>query len=71
MEKKDFQVGDVVEMKKAHPCGTNAWEIQRTGMDFRIRCTGCGRSVMLPRNKFEKNVRKVLTEKTETLTGES
>ncbi|MCI6284780.1 MAG: DUF951 domain-containing protein [Selenomonas sp.] len=44
-------------MKKAHPCGTNAWEIVRTGMDFRLKCLGCGRYVLIPRTKFERAVR--------------
>lgn len=40
----DLKVGDVIKMKKSHPCGTNAWELRRVGMDIRIRCTGCGPS---------------------------
>lgn len=55
-----YMVGDVVKMKKAHPCGSDQWEVMRTGMDFRIKCLGCGRQVMLPRPKFEKGVKKVL-----------
>jgi len=47
-------------MKKSHPCGSSQWEILRTGIDFRIKCCGCGHMVMLPRVKFEKNVKKVL-----------
>ncbi|MDK2986574.1 MAG: hypothetical protein PWQ96_2218, partial [Clostridia bacterium] len=43
----DFKIGDIVKMKKQHPCGTDLWKITRVGMDFRIKCTGCGRSVML------------------------
>jgi hypothetical protein len=50
-------------MKKAHPCGANAWEITRTGMDFGLKCQGCGHFVMIPRNKFLKAVREVLTRK--------
>ena len=53
-------VGDVVELKKPHPCGSKAFTITRVGMDFRIRCTGCGREVMLPRAKIEKNIKKVV-----------
>ena len=56
----DFSVGDIVQMKKSHPCGSDKWEILRTGIDFRIRCCGCDHLVMLPRVKFEKNVKKVL-----------
>ncbi len=57
----NFQVGDIVEMKKQHPCGSKQWEILRVGMDFRIKCQ-CGHTVMLPRTKFEKAVKKNLTE---------
>ena len=46
-------------MKKAHPCGSSEWEILRTGMDFRLKCLGCGHLVMMPRTKFEKMVRAV------------
>lgn len=55
-----FNIGDVVIMRKTHPCGSDRWEITRTGMDFRIKCLGCGRQVMLPRPKFEKSVRKIV-----------
>jgi hypothetical protein len=57
---KSFYIGDVVEMKKGHPCGSNSWEIIRLGADIKIKCLGCGRIVMLPRNKFEKSVKKIL-----------
>lgn len=53
-----FSVGDIVQMKKDHPCGSNQWEILRTGIDFRIKCCGCGHMVMLPRVKFEKKCEK-------------
>ena len=56
----EFKVGDVVRMKKAHPCGSSNWEITRTGMDFGLRCCGCGHHVMMPRIKFAKAVREVL-----------
>lgn len=56
----NIQVGDVLQMKKAHPCGSRTWEVLRIGMDFRLRCSGCGREVMLPRAKAEKNVKKIL-----------
>lgn len=55
-----YMVGDIVKMRKAHPCGSDQWEVMRTGMDFRIKCLGCGRQVMLPRPKFEKGVKKVI-----------
>ncbi|MGG6312949.1 DUF951 domain-containing protein [Paenibacillus macerans] len=60
MERKSFQLGDIVQMKKNHPCGSNEMEIIRMGMDIRIRCVGCKHSVLVPRAKFEKNMRKVL-----------
>lgn len=56
----DYQVGQIVEMRKPHPCGNNQWEIIRIGMDFRIKCTKCGRSIMIPRSKFEKGVKKIV-----------
>jgi hypothetical protein len=57
---KNFDLGDVVEMKKTHPCGSKNWEIIRIGADIKIKCLGCGRIVMLPRNKFEKSAKKVV-----------
>ena len=56
------QVGDRVEMKKLHPCGGKTFEILRVGMDFKIRCLTCGREVMAPRKKIEKNIRKIIGE---------
>ena len=57
----EFNVGDIVQMKKNHPCGDNQWEILRTGIDFRIKCVTCGHMVMLPRTKFEKGVKKIIS----------
>lgn len=54
-----YDVGDVVIMKKEHPCGSNRWEITRTGIDFGLKCLGCGRRVMVPRPKFEKAVKSI------------
>nr|WP_073340353.1 DUF951 domain-containing protein [Clostridium grantii] len=59
---KEFNVGDIVEMKKTHPCGTKEWEVTRLGADIKIKCMGCGRLVMLPRSKFEKGIKKVIKE---------
>ena len=56
MDKK-LEVGDVIMLKKGHPCGTNSWEILRTGMDFKLKCTGCERIVMLPRKQVENSFR--------------
>ena len=58
---KDYSVGSIVEMKKAHPCGTNNWEITRVGADIKIKCTNCGRTIMLPRIEFNKKLKKVLS----------
>ena len=55
----DVRVGDKLLMKKPHPCGSREFLVLRSGMDFRIRCLGCGREVMLPRLKCEKNIKKV------------
>ena len=58
----NVNVGDRVEMKKQHPCGGNIFTILRIGMDFKIRCEKCGREVMVPRNKIEKNIRRIIEE---------
>lgn len=55
----DIRVGDMIEMKKNHPCGCRRFEVLRIGMDFRLRCTGCNHEMMLPRLKAEKNIRRV------------
>lgn len=55
-----FDLGDIVQMKKVHPCGTDKWEVIRVGADIKIKCTGCKRIVMLPRSKFLKNSKKVV-----------
>lgn len=55
----DIRIGDILTMKKAHPCGEKRWRVLRTGADFRLRCLGCGREVMLPRFQAEKNIRTV------------
>ncbi|MEW6770645.1 MAG: DUF951 domain-containing protein [Bacillota bacterium] len=48
----NLQVGAIVRLKKRHPCGSEEWEVLRTGVDIRIKCCGCGRVVLLPREKF-------------------
>lgn len=58
----DIRVGDVLIMRKPHPCGCNRFEVLRVGMDFRIKCTGCGHDVMIPRKKAEKNIKEVIRE---------
>ena len=59
MEKTTYELGDIVRLKKKHPCGSFEWEILRTGMDFRLKCLGCGHEVMGPRAKLEKNIREI------------
>lgn len=56
----DIQVGDVVTLKKQHPCGSKEWEILRVGMDFRLKCVGCGHQVMIARKQAEKNIRRIV-----------
>ena len=55
----DVQVGDILTMKKPHPCGSKQWKVLRTGMDFKLSCVCCGHEVMLPRSKAEKNIRSI------------
>ena len=55
----DIHLNDVLKMKKPHPCGSQEWLVLRIGMDFKLRCQGCGHEVMLPRFKAEKNIRTV------------
>lgn len=52
-----YEVGDIVKLKKPHPCGSQEWEILRVGADFRLRCLGCGHMVMVTRRLVEKNTR--------------
>lgn len=54
-----FDVGDIIRMKKAHPCGSHEWEILRVGADFRLKCMGCGHQIMVPRKLVEKNTRQI------------
>lgn len=58
----DVRVGDVILTKKPHPCGASSFDVLRVGADFRIRCTKCGREVMLARSKIEKNIKKIVRE---------
>ena len=56
---RNFSLGQLVIMKKPHPCGANEWKIIRLGMDIRIKCVHCGRSVLIPRVKFERRVKEI------------
>jgi len=55
----DIRPGDIVTLKKTHPCGSSAWEILRAGIDFRLKCCGCGHMIMAPRIQIEKSIRSV------------
>lgn len=57
MEIKDFETGDIITMKKKHPCGSFEWEILRVGADFRLKCLGCEHLIMLSRRQVEKNTK--------------
>ena len=58
----DLRLNQRVELKKQHPCGSRRWSVLRVGMDFRLRCHGCGHELMLPRSKAEKAIKKILDE---------
>ena len=61
-KKMDVRIGDILVMKKEHPCGEKRWLVMRSGMDFRLKCLGCGHEVLTPRSKAEKNIRQILRE---------
>ena len=54
----DVRVCDTLELKKTHPCGSSRWLVLRVGMDFRLRCEGCGHELMIPHSKAEKSIKK-------------
>ena len=56
----EYQVGEIVKLKKPHPCGSKEWEILRVGQDFRLKCRGCGHQIMISRPLLEKNVKEIL-----------
>ena len=55
----DIEPKDILTMKKPHPCGSREMLVLRSGMDFKLRCIGCGREFMVPRSKIEKNIKKI------------
>ena len=59
----DVKVGDKILVKKPHPCGSKEFDVLRVGMDFKIKCCGCGHEIMLPRIKIEKNIKKIISDK--------
>lgn len=58
----DVRVGDVLTMKKQHPCGSNQWRVLRIGADFKMKCMGCEHEIMSPRSKIEKNIKRIQRE---------
>lgn len=61
MEIRRFSVGDVLEMKKKHPCGGSLFTVLYAGSDIKLKCNACGREVIVPRIKIEKNIKKIMT----------
>ncbi len=57
----DIKAGDILILKKAHPCGSKEWEVLRIGADFRLKCKGCGHQIMTPRRQAEKNIKEIRT----------
>jgi len=56
----EINVGDIVKLKKQHPCGSKEWQVLRSGADFRLKCMGCGHQVMMARTVLEKSVKEIL-----------
>ena len=66
MDEKSYDLNDIIEMKKEHPCHkSKQWKIIRMGADIRIKCLGCGASVLMPRRKFEKKLKRVVSKGSE------
>lgn len=61
INKMNVSVGDKLEMKKPHPCGNNVFDVLRVGIDFRIHCCKCGRDVLVPRSKIERNIKRIIS----------
>jgi len=56
----EYKLGNIIVMKKGHPCGANEWELIRIGADIKLKCTNCGRIIIMPRIDFNKKLRKVI-----------
>jgi len=54
-------VGDVVRLRKVHPCGSYEWRVVRIGADIGLKCLGCGRRILLPRSTFERRLKAFVT----------
>ena len=55
----DIQIGDVLQLKKPHPCGSKDWQVLRIGADFRLKCLGCEHQIMIARRLLEKNIKEI------------
>lgn len=55
----EYRVGDIVRLKKKHPCGSFEWEVLRVGADFRLKCIGCGHQIMIARRQVEKSTKEI------------
>lgn len=69
MPTETIQLGDIVQMRKTHPCGSDKWMIIRVGADIKIRCQGCSRIVMMDRADFMKRMRKIVGHSAEPIRG--
>lgn len=56
----EINIGDILKLKKQHPCGSREWEVLRVGADFRIKCRGCGHQLMISRRQLEKSIKEIL-----------
>ena len=57
-----YEVGDIVQLKKSHPCGSREWKILRVGADFKLKCLGCGHEIMVKRSLVERNTKNIRKE---------
>lgn len=64
-DKMEYQIGDIVRTKKVHPCGSKLWEITRVGVDFKLKCQGCGHEILVERPKALKIITKIENRKEE------
>jgi hypothetical protein len=62
----EIRLGDVVRMRKPHPCGSFQWQVVRLGADIGIRCSGCGRRVLMPRSQFSRQVKALVSRQEES-----
>lgn len=65
MENKKYNLNDRLILKKGHPCGTNEWEVVKLGADIKLKCTGCGRLIFIPRIELNKKIKKIIEKEKE------